>query len=108
MPSPRLTVAALLAAAIPCVATSVRADEVIRGHAIDRSTDGVVIGGAFAAVLGLSLVPVPAQRALWTRELFGNTDAAAYAQFSPRAAGISDAVLAAAVAAPIGYLIGNT
>ena len=104
----RLAVAALVAAAIFRPAAPASADDVVPGHTIDRPTDGAVIGGALAAALGLSLVPVPAQRALWTRELFGNTDAAAHAQFSPRAARISDAVLAAAVAAPIGYLTGST
>src|SRR5262245_26909314 len=105
---PRFTVAALIPAMIARLATPARADDVIPGHAIDRPTDGAIIGGALAAALRLSIVPVPAQRALWTRELFGNTDAAVHAQFSPRAARISDAVLAAAVAAPIVYLTGNT
>ena len=108
MALPRLTVAALLTVVVARLATPVRADDVIPGHAIDRPTDGVAIGGALAVALGLSLVPVSTERALWTRELFGNTDAAVHARFSLRAAGISDAMVAAAVAAPVGYLTGAT
>src|SRR6185503_19736420 len=108
MALPRLTVAALLVVLLARLSTPAIADDVIPGHAIDRPTDGAIVGGALAVALGLSLVPVPTQRALWRRELFGNTDAAVHARFSPRAAGLSDAVLAAAVAAPVVYLTGST
>lgn len=107
MPSVRSTLA-LVAALLTGLATPTVADDVIAGHAVDRSTDGALAGGALVAALGLSLIPVSTQRALWTRELFGDTDAAVHASFSPRAAGLSDGALAATVAAPVAYLVGNT
>ena len=100
--------AALLTATIGLLGTPARADDVIRGHTVDRPTDGLVIGAALVAALGLSAIPVSTERALWTRELFGEADAAVHARFSPRAAALSDAALAATVAAPVAYLTGNT
>jgi len=104
MPPPRFVVAALAVS----LSTSAVADDVIPGHAIDRPADGLVIGGALALGLGLSLIPMREHRALWQHELFGDTDAAVHTSFSPRAAQLSDGILAAAVAAPIVYLTGGT
>ena len=106
MALPRLTVAALLTAVVGR-ATAV-ADDAIPGHAIDRPSNGIVIAGALGVAAGLSLVPVSTARALWKRELFGNTDAAVHARFSPRAARISDALVGATIAAPLAYLTGPT
>jgi membrane-associated phospholipid phosphatase len=103
----RLTASVFLVAA-GRLATPAVADDAIPGHAIDRSTDGIVVAGALGAAAGLSLVPVSTARALWTRELFGDTDAAVHARFSPRAARISDALVGATIAAPLGYLTGST
>jgi membrane-associated phospholipid phosphatase len=107
MALPRLTVAALVTAVVGR-ASPVVADDAIPGHAIDRSTNSVVIAGALGVAAGLSLVPVSTARALWRRELFGDTDAAVHARFSPRAARISDALVGATVAAPLAYLTGPT
>ncbi|HSS00832.1 MAG TPA: phosphatase PAP2 family protein [Kofleriaceae bacterium] len=107
MPFRRL-ITAILIAAVGRLATPARADDVIRGHTVDRPAEGLVIGAALGAALGLSAIPVSTARALWTRELFGEADAAVHARFSPRAAALSDAALAATVAAPVAYLTGNT
>src|SRR5262249_17279823 len=104
MPSPRMVAAAVVAVLIVRLAGPAIADDVIPGPIIDRQTNGVVIGGALIAALRLSLIPVRTDRPLWRRELFGNTDAAVHARFSPRAAQISDAAVAATVVAPIVYL----
>ena len=103
----RLTASVFLVAA-GRLATPAVADDAIPGHAIDRSTDGIVVAGALGVAAGLSLIPVSTARALWTRELFGDTDAAVHARFSPRAARISDALVGATIAAPLGYLTGAT
>src|SRR5689334_21694191 len=107
MPFRRL-ITAILIAAVGRLATPAWADDVIRGHTVDRPAEGLVIGAALGAALGLSAIPVSAARALWTRELFGEADAAVHARFSPRAAALSDAALAATVAAPVAYLTGTT
>lgn len=108
MPPARPLVAFLVVALAVCAATPAVADDVIPGHVIDRQTNAVIVGAALGAALGLSLIPVSTERALWTRELFGDTDTAVHASFSPMAARISDAAVAATVAAPIAYLTGNT
>jgi membrane-associated phospholipid phosphatase len=100
----RLVVAALTLG----LATPALADDVIPGHEIDRSATGLVIGGALAASLRLSLIPVRAHPVLWQRELFGDVDGAVHTSFSPRAATLSDAALAATIAAPLAYLTGAT
>jgi membrane-associated phospholipid phosphatase len=107
MPSPRLA-AALFAVLALRLATPAAADDAIAGHAIDRPTDGLLIGGALALGFGLSLSPMRADHALWQHELFGEADGAVHGNFSPRAAQISDATLAATIAAPIVYLTGST
>jgi membrane-associated phospholipid phosphatase len=107
MALPRVTAFALITAAVG-LAIPAGADDAIPGHAIDRSTDGLVIAGALGVAAGLSLVPVSTARALWNRELFGDTDAAVHARFSLRAARISDALVGATIAAPLGYLTGPT
>jgi membrane-associated phospholipid phosphatase len=84
------------------------ADDVIAGHVIDRPSSGLVLGSVLVLGVGLSLVPMRADHALWQHELFGDDDAAVRANFSLRAAQISDAALAATVAAPILYLTGST
>jgi membrane-associated phospholipid phosphatase len=105
MTTPRFLVAAL----VVCISTSAVADDdIIPGHAIDRPTNGLVIGGALGLAFGLSLIPIRPRHALWQHELFGEADDAVHATFSPRAAQISDGLLAAAVAAPIVYFTGNT
>ncbi|HET7502365.1 MAG TPA: phosphatase PAP2 family protein [Kofleriaceae bacterium] len=107
MPSPRFVLA--LAAAIVCpLATPALADDVIPGHTVDRPVDGAIIAGALGAGLGLSLIPVRVPPTLWARELFGDADGAVHARFSPRAAQISDGLLAATIAAPLTYLVGDT
>lgn len=100
----RLVVAALALG----LARPAAADDVIAGHVIDRPASGLVIGGALGLGFGLSLIPMRPHHALWQHELFGATDTAVHANFSSRAAQISDAALAATVAAPIVYLTGNT
>src|SRR5262245_27359319 len=98
MPSPRpIAFAVVVALDVPLAGAAV-ADDVIPGHTIDRQTDGVIIGGALIAALRLSLIPVRTDRPLWTHELFGGADARVHASFSPLAARISDATLAATVA----------
>jgi len=104
MTPPRFVVAALVVS----LSTSAVADDIIPGHAIDRPTNGAIIAGTLGLGFGLSLIPMRASRALWDHELFGETDDAVHASFSPRAAQISDGILAAAVAAPIAYLTGST
>lgn len=104
MPLPRLVIAALVIS----LSTSAVADDVIAGHAIDRPVNGLAIGGALALGFGFSLIPMRAHRTLWQHELFGDTDDAVHTSFSPRAAQISDGILAAAVAAPVVYLTGGT
>jgi membrane-associated phospholipid phosphatase len=108
MPSTRLATAVLFAALAIRLATPAAADDVIPGHAIDRPANGAIIGGALALGFGLSLIPMRAQHALWQHELFGDTDDPVHDYFSPRAAQISDATLAATIAAPLAYLTGNT
>jgi len=104
MTPPRFVVAALVVS----FSTSALADDVIAGHEIDRPTNGLVIGGALALGFGLSLIPMREHRALWQHEIFGDTDDPVHTSFSPRAAQISDGILAAAVAAPVVYLTGGT
>jgi membrane-associated phospholipid phosphatase len=99
----RLVVAVLIVAA-----TSARADDVIPGHAIDRSLDSAVVAGALGAAFGLSLIPVRPPSVLWQRELFGVVDGAVHASFSPRASQLSDVILAGTIAGPIAYLTGST
>jgi membrane-associated phospholipid phosphatase len=107
MPSPRLLV--LVVAALVCqLATPALAEDVIPGHSIDRPASGAVIAGALGLGLGLSLIPVHAPSALWSRELFGDADGAVHSRFSPRAAGLSDGLLAVSIAAPVAYLVGDT
>lgn len=106
MPS-RLVVAAL-GLVVSGLVTPATADDVIPGHEIDRPVNGAVIGGALGLSLGLSLIPIRTHRAMWQRELFGRVDHAVHASFSPRAAQISDATLAATVAAPLAYLVAGT
>jgi membrane-associated phospholipid phosphatase len=107
MPS-RLVVAALILGLGLGLVTPATADDVIPGHQIDRPLDGAVIAGALGLGLGLSLLPVRTDRGIWRRELFGGVDRSVHARFSPRAAQISDATLAATVAAPLAYLTGGT
>jgi membrane-associated phospholipid phosphatase len=108
MPSPRLVVTTLVAALVTGLAAPAVADDIIPGHPIDRSADGAIIAGTLGLALGLSLIPVRANAALWHHELFGEADAAVHASFSPRAAQLSDGLLAASIAAPIAYLTGGT
>lgn len=108
MASPRLVAAVPVAALALGLATPAHADDVIAGHVIDRPINGVIIGGALALGFGLSLIPMRPDHALWQHELFGVADDAVHANFSLRAARISDATLAAMVAAPIIYFTGST
>jgi membrane-associated phospholipid phosphatase len=107
MPSPRCLVTILVTALITSLASPAVAEDVIPGHQIDRATNGAVIAGALGLGFGLSLIPVRAPAALWEHELFGEADDAVHASFSPRAAQISDGLLAASLAAPLAYLTGG-
>jgi len=108
MPSPRLVVAVVLAALLTSLSTSAVADDVIPGHVIDRPLSGAIIAGALGLGLGLALIPMRAHPALWEHELFGEADDSVHTSFSSRAAGMSDGLLGAAIAAPIAYLTGST
>jgi membrane-associated phospholipid phosphatase len=98
----------LVAALVITLTTPALAEDVIAGHAIDRQANGAVIAGVLGVGLGLSLIPVHTPSALWDHEIFGELDDAVHASFSPRAAQISDGLLAASIAAPIAYLTGDT
>ncbi len=108
MPSPRLVVALLLAALVASPSTPAGADDVIPGHVIDRPLNGAIIAGALGLWFGLSLIPIREHPALWEHELFGEADDSVHANFSFRAAAISNGLVATAVAAPIAYLTGGT
>lgn len=108
MPSPRVFVTTLVMALITRLASPAAADDVIPGHSVDTATDGAIAAGALALGFGLSLIPVRRPSALWEHELFGEADDAVHASFSPRAAQISDGLLAASIAAPLAYLTGDT
>ena len=95
-------------AAVVVSSEAARADDVIPGHAIDRPVNSAVTAGALGAAFGLSLIPVRQPSVLWQRELFGDLDGAVHTSFSPRAAQLSDVLLAGAIAAPIGYLTGSS
>lgn len=104
-----MTLSRLLAAALTLsIATPALAEDTIPGHAIDRGTDGAILGGTLGVALGVSLIPVHPSGALWEAELFGAADASVHTSFSPRAAQISDGLVAASVVAPLVYLTGTT
>jgi membrane-associated phospholipid phosphatase len=108
MPSPRLVVTTLIAAFAITPARPAAADDFMPGHRIDRAATSAIVAAALGAGFGLSLIPVRAPAALWDHELFGEADDAVHASFSPRAAQISDGLLAASIAAPLAYLTGDT
>jgi len=97
----------LVVASLLWTATPARADEdVIPGHTVTRPVDGAIQGLALGAALGLSLIPIR-DHELWNVEMFG-VDRGVRDNFSRRAAHVSDALLAASLAAPVIYLTGST
>jgi membrane-associated phospholipid phosphatase len=96
-------VVCVLWAAVPAHAD----EDVIPGHTVDRPIDGAVQGLAVAATLGFSLIPARKNPELWNDELL-QVDRGVRHNFSRRAAHLSDALLAASIAAPVVYLTGNT
>jgi len=103
--------AAVVPVVLACMvwsAAPARADEdVIPGHSVDRPVDGAVHGLAVGAALAFSLIPMRESPTLWVGELL-ELDTGVRNQFSRRAAHISDALLAASLAAPMVYLTGST
>lgn len=99
------TIAAVVTAT--AIAAPAVADDEIPGHRIDRPLNGLVIAGAASTALAVSLIPMR-DGGLWNRELFGWADGTVHDNFSRRAAAVSDVLLIASVAAPIGYLMGAT
>ena len=98
-----LVVASLLWTAAPA-----RADQdVIPGHSVTRPVDGAIQGLALGAALGFSLIPLRKNPELWNVEMLG-ADLGVRDNFSRRAAHLSDALLAASLAAPVIYLTGST
>jgi membrane-associated phospholipid phosphatase len=86
--------------AVCALAAAAHADDGIPNHHIDPQTDRVVILGALAAAV--SPMTIPVRHVLWDRELLGPLDPRD--RFSRSAAKISDATLAATIAAPLVYM----
>jgi len=98
----------LVVASLLWTASPARADQdVIPGHSVTRPVDGAIQGLAVGAALGFSLIPIRKDPELWNVEMFG-VDRGVRDNFSRRAAHLSDALLAASLAAPVIYLTGST
>jgi membrane-associated phospholipid phosphatase len=82
-------------------------EEVIPGHTVDRPVDGAIQGLALGATLGFTLIPMRKDPELWNTDLL-ELDRGVRDNFSRRAAHLSDALLAASLAAPAVYLTGTT
>lgn len=107
MACPRVFAGVIVAGLLVARGTAV-ADDTIPDHAVDPARDGAILAGAIGLGAALTLLPSRAPATPWRHELFGGLDAAVHDTFSPRAAGVSDALVAAAVAAPLVYLTGDT
>lgn len=110
-PRPKLASTALAAlvlvsAAVPSVAHAELTPDEIPGHPVTPGISGAVIAGGLGIGLAMQLVPIRT-RSLWRTELVGSDDDV-HANFSTRAAHLSDGLLAASLAAPVFYLMGGT
>ena len=91
------------------VASSAHADDAptIPGHTVERPIDGGIVLGAVAIAALAKLVPARDHSVLWTKELL-DIDLRVRENFSPRAAHLSDGMLALSVLGPAIYLTGAT
>ncbi len=88
--------------AVLAIAAPAFADDRVPDHAV-TPVDLPIIVGALAASVAPLAIPIRAHHA-WDTELLGEVDVGTRANFSPRAAAISDVTLGLTIAAPIGYL----
>jgi membrane-associated phospholipid phosphatase len=106
--TPRVIVPFVVASLVWAVAPAAAEEgDVIPGHTVDAPVDGAVQGLALGATLAFSLIPIRSHPELWKHELI-SLDDEGHNTFSRRAAHISDALLAASLAAPAVYLTGST